>query len=308
MKELSLLRRVIPAKVQQAAGRAALKLDKASPQILFAAGIVGFGATVVLASTATLRVEGVLDEFNEKQSDMEEALRLAPDRYTQDEYNQDLIYIYLRAGYSLAKLYGPAILVGAASVACLTKSHSILNGRNAALTAAYAGLDKAFSNYRERVGDEVGVERERELYAGGSYQTELIRDPDGTGEDAVEVVRFVPDTNRYSPYARFFDETNPNWSRDRGYNLIFLRAQQSYANQMLQARGHIFLNEVYDNLGFDHSSAGAVVGWVLNKNGDNFVDFGFLSGQTAEARAFVNNQENSVILDFNVDGVIYDKI
>jgi hypothetical protein len=63
-------------------------------------------------------------------------------------------------------------------------------------------------------------------------------------------------------------------------------------------------------LGLERSKAGAVVGWILSKNGetDNYIDFGVFDGKTQSARDFVNGFEGSILLDFNVDGVIYDKI
>ena len=58
-------------------------------------------------------------------------------------------------------------------------------------------------------------------------------------------------------------------------------------------------------LGLERSSAGQVVGWVMNNDGDNYIDFGMFE---ASSSRFVNGTERSVLLDFNVDGVIYDKI
>lgn len=92
----------------------------------------------------------------------------------------------------------------------------------------------------------------------------------------------------------------------------FLKCQQQYANEKLKAQGHLFLNEVYDMLGIPRSKAGAVVGWIYDRNNpekysDGYVDFGLYSG-TESNRRFVNGQEYNILLDFNVDGVIYDKI
>ena len=88
---------------------------------------------------------------------------------------------------------------------------------------------------------------------------------------------------------------------------MFLNGQQNFANDLLQARGHVFLNEVYDMLGIPRSQAGAVVGWV-KEFGDGYVDFGIFDGKTSQARSFVNGEERNILLDFNVAGVIYDLI
>lgn len=103
-----------------------------------------------------------------------------------------------------------------------------------------------------------------------------------------------------SSYARVFDELNVNWESRPEYNLLFLKSQENWMNDRLQARGHVFLNEVYDCLGFQRTSAGAIVGWLAQGEGANHIDFSIRDAQT--------NISPSVILDFNVDGVIYDKI
>jgi hypothetical protein len=58
-------------------------------------------------------------------------------------------------------------------------------------------------------------------------------------------------------------------------------------------------------MGFERTSAGFVVGWVLDGNGDGYIDFGL---SEARSSRFMNAEERSVILDFNVDGVVYDLI
>jgi hypothetical protein len=79
---------------------------------------------------------------------------------------------------------------------------------------------------------------------------------------------------------------------------MFLKCQENYANDLLRRRGHVLLNEVYDTLGLDQNPAGAVVGWVMNGDGDNRIVF--------EIQTSTN--DGCMLLDFNVDGVIFDKI
>ncbi len=70
-------------------------------------------------------------------------------------------------------------------------------------------------------------------------------------------------------------------------------------------RGYIFLNEIYEDLGFESTETGNVVGWLLG-NGDSHVDFGIFRGdQTID---FVNGREATILLDFNVDGSILSLI
>lgn len=297
---LSLLRRVIPEKVQQKVAEKALEVSKNSPHILFGVGLVGFGATVVLSSRATLKVESVLDKFEENKSMMEDARERLPEKYSQQDMNQDLVILYIKTGVDFVKLYAPAIVTAGVAIACLTKSHDILSKRNAALTAAYAGLHEAFAKYRSRVQEELGYEREAEIYSGREQVT--VQDSQ-TGERAKIVVQ----NEGYSPYAQLFGPGNANWTGNLEFNLFFIKCQQNYMNEMLRARGHVFLNEVYDRLGLERTSAGAVVGWVWQGNGDNYIDFGIWDDE-GKMVPRLSRHEPAVWLDFNVDGLVYDKI
>lgn len=111
-----------------------------------------------------------------------------------------------------------------------------------------------------------------------------------------------------SMYARFYDESNPNWNKDPHWNLVFLRQQEIYANDLLKVKGHLFLNDVYSMLGIPTSKIGQVVGWIYEENnpvGDNFIDFGVYNENNTK---FVNGEKNTALLDFNVDGMILDRI
>ena len=257
-----------------------LGIRASAPKLFFVGGIVGVVATTVLACRATLKLETTLD----------------------DHVNEDDELNRVRAAVSVVRLYAPAAIVGVASITMLTQSHNILVRRNAALSAAYTTLERGFNEYRARVVEKYGKDEDDRLRYG--FEVEKV-----TKGDKKSVVHHAHPESGASIYAVFFDEYNPNWSKDPEINKLFLKAQQNYFNDLLRARGHVFLNEVYSELGFGHTKAGAVVGWKLSPEGDNFIDFGVFSADAPDQiREFVNGREGSVLLDFNVDGLIYNKI
>lgn len=274
---------------------------KFSPEILTGAGIVGSVATVVLASKATLHLETIVDEHQFMVKDTKE--QLAANQIGANEYQKSQVKNHLITASRICRLYGPAFSLGMASIGCILGAHGIMKKRNATILAAYKATESAFSKYRDRVREELGVDTEKDLYQGAEVETVKNKE---TGETEVRKTY----KNLPSQYAVFFDELNPNWQSLPEYNKMFLQTQQNYANDRLRTRGHLFLNEVYDGLGIPRTRAGAHVGWVLEKGGkgDNYVDFGFMDGSKQMAREFVNGHEASVLLDFNVDGVIIDLI
>lgn len=283
-------------------GRQILATKKNSPTIFFVGGVVGVVGAAVLASRATLQLHEVLDEADEVEDTI---THFDHPRYTEEDRQKDLFKTKVKTAGRVAKLYAPAVTVGAISIAALTGSHIALNRRNTAIMAAYSALDKGFKEYRERVRDEFGDEKDLEFRHGSDTVVETIMDDD---DNPTTVEHSVAPKGMPSIYARYFDEGSTSWQRRDEYNQLFLNSQQNYANNLLQTRGHLFLNEVYDALGLPRSKAGAVVGWVVSKDGDNFVDFGIYNQENERARRFVNRDERSILLDFNVDGVIYDLI
>jgi hypothetical protein len=278
--------------------RAVVKSKLGSPRGLFIIGLIGVGAGTALAIRATLKVEPVLDDARNKLDD----IHALPESYSGPAKKQDLAVVYMETGYQLTKLYAPSIFATFLGVACLTKSHTLLSRRNAALTAAYAGLDNLYKAYRKRIQEEIGIEPEDRLYKSVVREVaekELERAPIKNNKGGLKDP---------SIYARFFDESSTHWNGVPEYNVVFLRAQQGFFNDMLHARGHVFLNEVYDQLGLERSRAGSVVGWSLDTEGDHHIDFGIFDGRTMEARDFVNGYNSRILLDFNVDGIITDKL
>lgn len=301
-----------------AIGRGGLILKKYSPEILTAAGIIGTVGSTVLACKATLKVEDILDEAK-KKSNLINAVHdgeIEVDaEYTDKDYSKDLLVNRTQTAVKLIKLYGPAISLGALSITAILGGQHILRKRNVAVMAAYKLCEESFNNYRSRVKDEIGEEKDRQFYYGMTEETvkDKVKSKDGKTKTVTKKVEKAPD-HLYSQYARFFDEANINWDKSPEQNMYFLKMVQNQMNDKLKARGHVFLNEVYDALGFDRSEAGQLVGWVWSNDntameaGDGYIDFGIFDGNDYAKRAFVNGDERSILLDFNIDGMIYDLI
>lgn len=295
-------------------GRNLLKVKKASPEILMATGLLGIGGTIYLACSATLKVEDLLAEHEDKKDKINSVWEKVKDgEVPLDDYNyqdkkRDLTVTYVQTGVNFLKLYGPAITLGALSVTCILSANNIMRKRNVALAAAYKAVEEGFNSYRQRVIEEFGEEKDY-MYRNGlrsEVVTEEETDADGKKKKVKKTV-MKHDPVGANQYSKIFDETNKNWSKNAEYNLMFLQTQQNYFNDLLNMRKHVFLNEVYDALGMERTSAGSVVGWIFGK-GDGYVDFGIFDVNDERARAFVNGYESAIRLDFNVHGVIYDEI
>lgn len=288
------------------------KVEKHSPEILMGVGVVGVVTGTVMACRATLKLNDILEEAQETRDKIKEVASNPnyEDKYTEEDAKKDLTINYIQTGVKVAKLYAPAVVVGVAGVGCVLASHDIMKKRNVALSAAYLTVDKSFKEYKQRVVDRFGEEVEKEIRYGIKAEeiVETVTDEEGNETTVTETVNTMNPT-LYSDYARFFDAASPFWQNDPEYNLMFLKAQQQYANDLLRAKGRLFLNDVYEMLGLEKSKAGQIVGWVYdreNPNGDNFVDFGIYDMSKERVRAFINGYETNILLDFNVDGNIWD--
>lgn len=306
----------ILSSITRTAHKVGFQLKKHSPEILVISGTIGVVASAVMACKATTKLDGILEtaknNIDEIHSVMEDPSVLPEGaEYTEEDGKKDIAITYAKTGLELAKLYGPAVIVGTLSITAILTSHNILRKRNIALAAAYLTEHTGFKEYRQRVVERFGEELDRELKYNvkkEEVETTVINE-DGTEtkvKETIEVAR--PSVDDYS---RFFDDGCLGWEKDAEHNRYFLQCVEKWANETLQKRGYLFLNEVYERLGIPKSRAGHVVGWVYDKNnpvGDNYVNFGLLDYDDPKKRDFINGRERVVLLDFNVDGNIYDLV
>ena len=295
--------------VNGVASKTVMKLKKHSPEILVVAGIAGTVVSAVLACKATTKVAEILDETKGTLDTIHEGMETGAingQEYTTEDGKKDTVVVYAQTGMKLAKLYGPAIILGTRSITSILASNNILRKRNVALGAAYAAIDKSFKEYRGRVIERFGEQVDTELKYGIKAKKfeEIEVDPETGKEKKVKKTVMVADPNLQSDYAVYFDSKSRNYETNPDYNRMFLKAQQAFANDKLQTRGHLFLNEVLDDLDLPRTPAGQIVGWT--KDGpDGYVNFRIVE---VERETEDGRHEPALLLDFNVEGNIWEKM
>lgn len=295
--------------VNGVASKTVMKLKKHSPEILVMAGIAGTVVSAVLACKATTKVAEILDETKGTLDTIHEGMETGAingQEYTTEDGKKDTVVVYAQTGMKLAKLYAPAIILGTLSITSILASNNILRKRNVALGAVYAAIDKSFKEYRGRVIERFGEQVDTELKYGIKAKKfeEIEVDPETGKEKKVKKTVMVADPNLQSDYAVYFDSKSRNYETNPDYNRMFLKAQQAFANDKLQTRGHLFLNEVLDDLDLPRTPAGQIVGWT--KDGpDGYVNFRIVE---VERETEDGRHEPALLLDFNVEGNIWEKM
>lgn len=286
-----------------------MKLRKASPEIMLVGGIVAGAAAIVTACIATKKLteEKIVEDINQELDDIQQDE--ADGAIDGKEKRRESFKTYLRFVRKMAKIYGPSVILFLLSMGLFLGSHGILKKRYVSTTLAYKALDEAFKDYRKRIKEAVGEEKELHYYNGTHEGGETtIVDENGVRTDKT-IVKETP--KKYSPYE--FDwnaRTAPgNWEANSDYNMFFLKGIQGYANDLLNSREHVFMNDVLDAIGLQRTREGAVTGWLKGCGGDDYVDFGLTEYYTDEySDSHQDGYLNNIHLNFNVDGLIWDKI
>lgn len=317
----------IVAVMTRTASKYGYKLRKASPTIMIVGAAIGGVTATVLACKATIKAQDILEEHNatvekihtaKEQIESGEMQLKEGETYTEKDFKNDITTTYVQTGMKLAKVYAPAVGLGVASLSCMFGSHHIMTKRNASLTAAYIALDKAFEEYKSRVTDRFGGRVQQELEHNiKAVEIENKKIDENGVEESIKEYKDVA-MQHTSPYTCIFDETVDTWQPDNDLNRNYLFLMERSANKRLRTQGHLFLNEVLGMIGTHggitmKTPEGQIVGWIYDpndKNKQSHVDFGitnYVEGNDA-LNSFIDGVERSVMLRFNCDGPIIDKI
>ncbi len=305
--------------VRKAAGGSGLFIKAHAPEIMVGSGVPGAVVTVITACKATGKAHEILEVKEEALSDNDKCYE--SQLLTRNEYEDNVRLINRNAKWALVRAYTPTATGLVASVILVLGGYKMINGRLVKTAAAYKILEDGFGRYRENVRDEFGedvdwrmlnsVRPERLEAAEKEREANREAEADRKRKKRVHEKRR---TAHQEVYSKFFDQYSDRWQRRWTPDQVweYLRQKQREANDMLNVRKHIFLNEVYDLLGLDRTEEGAVVGWILTKSNPNsFVDFGLDAMPEEERRRFLDAERNEDIkiwLHFNPDGLIYNMI
>lgn len=299
------------------------KIKQHAPEILVTTGIILTGASTVAAVKLTPKCKAIKEQKEEELKAVEECLALNDPQYTQKDAKKDLPIIKTKAIVNTIKVYLPAIALFGGGVICILSGMGILKKRNSVLASFGILATEKLKKYRKNVAEKYGEDVEKELYYG--IKEMIVEKEDEKGKTKKEKIKAMDENFiKNEQFCRCFDECSTVFDKEDplNHNKILVLNAQKFCNLKLKSRvkydqdgnvikpGYLFLNEVYETLGFDKTKDGQTIGWIYNPEEDGpidethkYIDFGLYRGDDA-TNAFMNNKEKSVWLDFNVDGPI----
>jgi hypothetical protein len=289
--------------VTRAIGAAQLALKAHAPTIMVTGGVVAMGAGSVIACKKTLRIEEVLEKHTTDLERIEEGASLKLASYTPEIARNDRIKVYSRAALDLTKMYAVPGVIFIGGAALVFGGHRIMMKRNATLAIAFTALEQAFQKYRERARDAMGSDFDQAMMSG--YVTKEIIDEEGNVK-TIATRDWDGDPNG-DPYNRVFEQgASSQWVPDLGINKMFVNCQEQLAQKLLIARGHLWLSEVYQSLGFPENDISRVVGWKVTRLPDGSKDIPVVSFGLDKPHPddWKYNKEHAIYLDFNCHGLI----
>jgi len=296
-----------------------------APEIMIGASILAGAGALFFTVRGTLKLDKVLDDHTDRVNNVkknyipEEKLAAVEETENKKEflvdmtdeevksYKKDLFKEYAKTTGSIALNYAPAAALALASAGLSIASYGIMNKRLAVAITALESVTASFAEYRNRVKKAYGEEAEHDIYTGKITEHVAVEKELKNGKTKLVDEEKVSYNGIASSYAKTFNIHNSKFlagENGRAYNTEFIEFAEKNANLTLRLQGFIFLNDVYDILGFDPTPEGQLVGWLDNtENGDGQVKFDIVENLDEK-----NEDYDEWLIDFNVDGVIFDKI
>lgn len=309
----------IVSAAKTAAGHTGLVIKAHAPEIMIGTGVLGFGATVFEACSATNKAHDILDEKEDRiraiEDDCEE-MGLSHDSMMSAVHD-----VQKQTRIRLIKTYLPTATTGIASVILVLGGYKVLNGRYIGMTMLYKTLEAGFEHYRGNVIEEFGADVDWRMM--NSVKPEemerALREREDNrslkAENQGKLVGKKKLKNNYSHlYHNILDNYSSKWRRywTAQQVLDWARQKENELNDRLMIYGHVFENEYNDAFGFERTSSGQLNGWIKRPGQTaGHIRVGIDDMPEDVLRSILSctrNEDIRVPLRPNFDGVIYDLI
>lgn len=312
----------LPRAAKSVAIISGLALKKNAPKILLISGVALTVGGTVVACKKTLKMPEIIKELEEKSNEIHEAVGktevVSPVSsesrpYSVEDAKADLTKLYISTGGKILKVYWLPVLMEIGGIALIGISHGIMNKRLeaaekklVAAVTAYEGLSQLFEQYRKRIEEAEGVEKEQEYYVKAKENCDIHH---VVSENVQKLHEKLSNVNPNNPHMRIYDEVSSRfWSPVPIYNLCKVKEAKSLAWLRMKNRyndlgyGFIFLWEVELELGLVPTAASFTDGWLYNpKLGEEQISFGLEKGGIGYENkvSFLNGRSCDVSLEFN---------
>lgn len=265
------------------------EISKNSPAILTGLAATGVVTTTIFGIAATPKAIAIIDDAtyqryedeyvkgnqqNKEQLSFPEWLGIDTETYTwKDCVNTLTKKEIIKLTW---KCYIPTFAMGLVTIGCIIGAHKEHLRRNAALASLYSLTETAFKEYKEKVVETIGKNKElkvRDDIAGD----QLKKNPIG---DAEVIFTGKGETLCYDPMSGRYFKTD----------IEKIRRVQNHLNRELMSEMFISLNEFYDEIGLGHIKLGEDNGWNIDKG---LIDVTF-SAQLTE------NDEPCLVLNYEL--------
>lgn len=286
-------------------GTAILTTKRYSPQIKFIAGCFAFAGALYTTHKAALKSQDILEKKKKSLEAIEEVKQMvvnediAPEDYTEEDEKVDRRKVTAEYIVDMGKNYALPALCTAGSIWLFHGAVMDYKNLFVGLGAAYNAINAKYNDKMKFLKEELGEEKFNDLEEG--FKTKQVIRAQSTGLKDPKAKSEI--RSKENPYSRWFDELHPEWTENPEANKTWLQGKENMLNERLHRLGHLFLNDVYEEMGFEPTDAGRVMGWIA-KNPDgtrNYIDFGIFNIHDAASRWFVNGLEPIFLIDFNVD-------
>ena len=334
------LSKVVGTAVTRIAGKTAFLCIKHAPELLMGGRIILTVGGTVSACKAAVSAQEVLNKYEADEKKIREAaakirekqdlytklqkedpkkleeckqltdengypMVIAPNEYTPRDYKLEMLKLKATFAKDMGKKF--ALSIGMFSLALVFDilGYRTVSNRIASLAMTCSGLQQIVKAQQAKIEQLTGINQPNNAVPVEATVT------DENGNETPAHAETIELEDLTAPVELFFGEGNPNWSRDRTYNLRWLEGVQTDLNNLLATRTFVTLNDVgyaLDKDRFVPRRSWYVWGWANTGMTYDEIKAGMSYRIRLGIDDPINEGKTEFILRPNIDGFIYADI